>query len=201
MRIYVDFDDVICDTARGLLKVTKDLFGVDVPFEKLFCFDLQCALGLTEEQFVKMMQKGHEEESLISLTEIPGAVETLNKWIDEGNDVQVVTGRPFYTYNVSRKWLDEHGLSRIKLIHVDKYGREKFYNSAIGNLSLDEFSSYKYDFAVEDSPLAFKSLEAMKDCTVAVMDRPWNKEAELKERFHRCSSWQEIIALKAGCDA
>ena len=33
MKIYIDFDDVLCETAEYFTKIAKELFGIDVPAE------------------------------------------------------------------------------------------------------------------------------------------------------------------------
>ena len=35
MRIYIDFDDVICETAKYFTKIAKELFGIDVPYRQV----------------------------------------------------------------------------------------------------------------------------------------------------------------------
>ena len=34
MKIYIDFDDVICETAKYFTKIAKELFGIDVPYRQ-----------------------------------------------------------------------------------------------------------------------------------------------------------------------
>ena len=29
MKIYIDFDDVLCETAKNFTKIAKQLFGID----------------------------------------------------------------------------------------------------------------------------------------------------------------------------
>lgn len=38
MRIYVDFDDCLCETARHFSGLVADLFGKDVPYENISFF-------------------------------------------------------------------------------------------------------------------------------------------------------------------
>ena len=45
-----------------------------------------------------MMKAGHIPENLLDYEETPGASEVINKWVDEGHEVFVVTGRPFDSY-------------------------------------------------------------------------------------------------------
>ena len=32
MKIYIDFDDVLCETAEYFTKIAKEMFGIDVPY-------------------------------------------------------------------------------------------------------------------------------------------------------------------------
>ena len=41
MKIYIDFDDVICETAKYFTKPAKELFGIDVPYREVQFFNLQ----------------------------------------------------------------------------------------------------------------------------------------------------------------
>ena len=142
------------------------------------------------------MKAGHIPENLLDYEETPGASEVINKWVDEGHEVFVVTGRPFDSYEPSRRWLDEHHLNRLPIYFVDKYGREMFKQDHAYNLTLEELYCMHFDFAIEDSPAAFEHVQHFKDCKVAVYDRPWNKQVEFPdESFVRCLDWKEIDRL------
>ena len=41
MRIYVDYDDCLCETARAFTVIAERLFGKKVPYEKVRFFNLQ----------------------------------------------------------------------------------------------------------------------------------------------------------------
>lgn len=196
MKIYIDFDDVLCETARKFVDIAHRLFGIDLPYEKVRFFDLQKSFGLTDGQYEKLMAEGHLPEVLLSYEETPGASDTVNAWIDAGHEVFVITGRPYSAYGPSRQWLDEHGLERTELFCLNKYGRDAFIKNSEFSLELDDFYKMHFDFAVEDSPAAFKHLAHLKQCTVAVFARPWNESAELPaQNYIRCAGWQEIDNL------
>ena len=200
MKIYIDFDDVICETAKYFTKIAKDLFDIDVPYREVQFFNLQKSFDLSNEQYDELMRVGHLPETLLAYEESEYASDTINKWIDEGHEVYVITGRPYDAYEASRKWLDEHKLERIPLFCVDKYGREKFYQNCQYSMTLAQLYSMEFDFAVEDSPAAFEHVLHFEDCTVAVYDRPWNKSAEFpNDRFVRCAGWREIDAVLSKC--
>lgn len=200
MKIYIDFDDVICETAAYFTKIAKELFGVEVPYSQVQFFNLQKSFDLSDAQYGELMKAGHLPENLLSYEEAPGASKTINKWIEEGHEVSVITGRPFDSFAPSRQWLDEHGLKRVPLFCVDKYGRENFMQDSTFNMTLDMLYSRTFDFAVEDSPAAFVHLLHFEGCKVAVYNRPWNEQAELPGgNFTRCAGWAEIDALLEKC--
>ena len=203
MKIYVDFDDCLCETARAFTDIADRLFGKKVPYENVRFFNLQKSFELNEEEYEKLMIEGHREEVLLSYEETPGASKTLNEWIDQGHEVSVVTGRPFSAYDSSRKWLDAHGLERVKLFSLDKYGRDNFIKNSEFNLKLEDYYKMKFDVAVEDSPMAFKFFNHLPELKVMVFNRPWNEDVELPgENFTRCMDWNQIrtLVVKSCCN-
>ena len=196
MKIYIDFDDVICETARYLKQIANELFGMNVPYDQIEFFNLMKSFHLNEEQYDQMMEVAHRPEKLLAYEETAGAVETINQWVDAGHDVKIITGRPFNVYEPSHLWLDQHGLNRVPLYCVDKYGRENTIKNSTFNMTLDQLYSMEFDFVIEDSPLAFEHVLHFGDCKVAVFNRPWNKQAELPNvNFVRCAGWGEINQL------
>lgn len=196
MNIYVDFDDVICETALSFTQIAKELFDIDLPYQEVQFFNLQKTFNLTDEQYQELMRVGHLPEKLLQYKETELASQTLNKWVDEGHQVSVITGRPFDVYEFSRKWLDDHNLQRIPLLCVDKYGRENFNQSCTYNLTLEKLYAMTFDFVVEDSPAAFEHVKRFTNSQIAIFNRPWNQSAILPdERFVRCNGWKEIDEL------
>lgn len=196
MKIYIDFDDVICETAVYFTKLAKELFGIDLPYSQVQFFNLQKTFNLNDEQYEELMRAGHLTENLLSYKETPYASETINKWVDGGNEVYIITGRPFEAYDASRQWLDSHNLSRVQLFCVDKYGRESFNQDCSYSMTLEELYKMTFDFAVEDSPAAFEHLLHFNNCRVAVYNRPWNINEKLpNDDFTRCAGWPEIAKL------
>ena len=171
MKIYIDFDDVLCETAKNFTKIAKELFGKDVPYSEVQFFNLKKTFDLNDEQYEELMRVGHLPEQLLNYEETPGASQTINKWVDEGHEVSIITGRPFDSYEPSRRWLDEHGLERVLLYCVDKYGREKFEQTYSFNMTLEQLYSMTFDFAIEDSPAAFEHVMHFEGCKVAVFNR------------------------------
>ena len=196
MKIYIDFDDCLCETARHFSGLVKDLFGKNVPYEKIRCFDLQSSFSLTEEQFRELMVCGHTPEALLSYRETPGAIRTVHEWMDQGHDVSVITGRPFSAYEPSREWLDQRGLEHAGLYCLNKYGRDSFAGISDYNLKLGEYYQMHFDYAVEDSPLTFPFFRHLPELKVMIYDRPWNQGCEFPgDNYRRCFDWEMIRSL------
>ena len=192
-KIYVDFDDCLCETGRAFSELCTEMFGKNVSYEEITRFELDQSFGLSNEQFEQFMVRGHQPEMLLSFEETPGASSVINEWISCGHEVSVITGRPFSAYEPSRKWLDLHGLWNVRLYCLDKYGRDSFLKGSDFNLELEDFYRMKFDFAVEDSPKAFKYFEHLPDLRVFVFDRPWNRGCEFpNEKYTRCYDWETI---------
>ena len=193
MRIYVDYDDCLCETGRAFSKLAAEMFGRNVPYERMRFFELDKTFDLDDGQFERLMIRGHEPKALLSYEETPGASAVINEWISAGHEVSIITGRPFSAYEPSREWLDAHGLQRARLYCLNKYGRDSFIKDSDFSLEPEDYYKMKFDFAVEDSPKAFKFFEHLPDLRVLVFDRPWNRECDLPgDNYRRCTGWDEI---------
>ena len=170
MRIYIDFDDCLCETARMLAKEAREKYGRNVPYEDMRYFDLKKSFSFNDEEYDEFMVAAHYPETLISLEETPGASEVI--------------------------WLDNHNLERVKLFFLDKYSRDEFYRKGESNLSLEDFYKMDFDYAIEDSPNAFRFFDSFSKLKVMVFSRPWNLECELPgENYTRCTDWKMIKNL------
>lgn len=193
MNIYVDFDDCLCESARFFARLAVEMFGKKVPYEDIKYFDLDRSFDLNEEEFEQLMVRGHQPELLLSYEETPGASDVINEWIARGHNVSIITGRPVSSYEPSRMWLDDHGLAGVSLYCLNKYGRDWFNKDNDFCLELDDYYKMRFDYAVEDSPRAFKHFAHIPDLKVLVYDRPWNRECELPgENYRRFFDWESI---------
>ena len=201
MRFYIDFDDCLCETARSFSELAKEMFDKNVPYENIRCFELNKSFDLNEDEYERFMIRGHEPDVLLSYDETPGASKVINEWIEKGHEVSIITGRPASAYDASRQWLDEHGLADAKLYCLNKYGRDSFIKGSDFSLELEDYYKMKFDYAIEDSPKAFKFFDHLPDLQVLVFDRPWNQESVLPGgNFTRCFDWETIRKIVAEAD-
>ncbi len=195
MRIYIDFDDVLCETARALSKMAKEVFKRDVPYEQITVFDLRHAFSLSGDEIEHLMDLAHEIEFLEHLEPVPGAVEALKRLLEMGHEVVIVTGRPSYCHEGSLRWMKRFGLESLEIIYVDKYDRAPKVTpeGAPPMLSLDEFNRLSFDVAIDDSPAALDLLVALGNCRILIYDRPWNRGYQASGNIQRCSEWVDIL--------
>jgi hypothetical protein len=199
MRIYIDFDDVLCETARHLSGLARDLFDRDVPYEAISVFNLQEAFALSAGEIDTLMARAHDAEFLTELAPAPGGLEAVRALEAGGHDLAIVTGRPATSHDGTCGWLRKHGLGHLDVIYFDKYGRAAANPPADApkTLGRDEFERLHFDVAIDDSPIALDLLAHRHACLVIVYNRPWNRGYPAAPTMRRSDSWPEIVELIA----
>ncbi|NLC57751.1 MAG: bifunctional metallophosphatase/5'-nucleotidase [Armatimonadetes bacterium] len=201
--LYVDCDDVLCETAAALCQLLRQEFGKHLPVEAITDFDLEVSFGLTRREWQHLMARAHEPDFLCRLAPVPQAAETLRELAGRGCPIHVVTGRPPSTEEASRAWLDQQGIPYDALLFVDKYDRPDPNPGAAAPLTLAELSARRFRAAIDDSPTMIRFLAEQMDAPVLVLDRPWNRAglpvpAGAARRVRRCHSWPEIAQALLG---
>lgn len=195
--IYVDLDDVLSQTIRGLVELLDVRFGKRVVVENVVHFDLGRSFGLEDADLHEFLDAAHEPAVLGSLLPNDGAAHALERWTASGYAVSVLTGRPPSTRPTSARWLEAHAMPHAELAFVDKYGRRVASAEHGLPLTLDEVAEREFALAVEDSLEVAAFLAERLDMEVALFDRPWNRDIcglspKARRRIVRCHSWQEI---------
>ncbi|HTM07274.1 MAG TPA: bifunctional metallophosphatase/5'-nucleotidase [Verrucomicrobiae bacterium] len=189
--IYVDMDDVLCETARALLAIAEREFGKKIPYDQLNTFEVGEACGLESHEIHELFRLAHHPEELLAMEPIEEAAAVLKQWSTAGYEIAIVTGRPPSTYDVSRAWLKRHEVPHQEFVMVDKYGRFPTENTIA--ITLGELAARRFSFAVEDSPLMAKFLATEMKVPVALLDRPWNQMDD-HPLITRLGNWREIAA-------
>jgi uncharacterized HAD superfamily protein len=167
LPIYVDFDDVLADTTKSFLKILRCEFGKSVNFEDIFSFDLRASFDLSESEFEHFFQRVHQPEVIMEFAPIEGCA-----------------------YEASLDWLSKHNVPYHSFMMVDKYSRENIDTKIA--VSMEEFSEMKFSLAVEDSAKMALHLSQKMGISVALIDRPWNRRANLNHKINRYTSWYDI---------
>jgi uncharacterized HAD superfamily protein len=197
--IYVDLDDVLCQTASYFLAIVEREFGKRIAYEDLIHFDMGESCGLRSEEREELYRIAHEPDELAQIAPIAEAINTVTEWIQQGYEIAIVTGRPPDSYEPTVSWMMQHRVPHHSFTMVDKYGRFATHDTIA--ISLEELASRSYCWAVEDSlPMAQYLADQMR-VRVALIDRPWNRTDFAHPRVNRCRDWggiaQALSALMA----
>ena len=181
-RVYVDYDDVLCETARGLIALLRSQFAKSVAYEEVTSFDLSVSFELSQDEFSRFMHLAHEPKEILTLEPVPGAKEALDELTALGYEIVVITGRPPSASAPSAAWLENHQIPYHQLLFVDKYRRVQLNASHRTAVTLDDMREMRFCFAVEDSWDMAEYLAEDMALPVALLDRPWNRAAAAKKR-------------------
>jgi len=183
--IYIDFDDVLCGTARALTALADELFGRRIAYEEIEAFDLMHSFRLSRAEYDLLMERAHQPEFLENLQPAEGAVEALLQL----PCVTIVTGRPADCDGASRRWLKRYGLDALPVIYLDKYGR---YPTGNGMLTVEEFNRLEFSIAIDDAPVALDLLAGRTNCRKIIYDRPWNRRY-VRDGYERIYTLKELV--------
>lgn len=199
MKIYLDIDDVLCETARTLCGLAARVFGRHVRYEDVRAFDLQRVFGLDDGEMRRFADLSHARDCLMGYPATPGAVEGVRALRAAGAEIDLLTGRPAWAHAATEDWLASVGLGGLGVEYVDKYGRGGARRPGDPEtVPLAALLARRYDFAVDDSPVVLGPLAAWERTRVLVFDRPWNRGFPLAPNMTRVAGWADILAVVAG---
>jgi hypothetical protein len=194
MRLYVDFDDVLCQTALGLMERVNARFGKRVLFEQIESFDLERSFDLSASEWEWLIHRFHDPEVLMGFEPIAGAAEVLLGWRAGGGQIDIVTGRPPATLDHSLAWLAHHGVPCDQMLFVDKYGRGFPDAAGATTVTMDEVAGMAYSAAIDDSAEMMTFLSGRAAYPLLLLDRPWNRALPeaVAGGVTRLAGWAEV---------
>lgn len=174
LKFYVDFDDILCETANIICKIASEKYGSTARFEDIKDFNLQKSLNISQMQYEELMHICHSDEILQLYKPINGAQKAINSFVSNGAVVDIVTGRPPHTLEASKAWLQKYGFMYNTIRFVDKYGRCSDDEKQLA-WSLDDVRNSDYDIIIDDAPIMLQFVVDNMNVPVGVLQRPWNK--------------------------
>jgi len=195
LKFYVDFDDILAETANRICEISKGMFGTTATFEQIKDFNLKKSLNITHDQYEKLMEMTHDDKLLATYLPIEGAKEAINLFASKGVIIEVVTGRPPYTLEASKMWLEKYGFIYSRIVFVDKYGR--FEDDEDDVLTLDDIKNSDYDVMIDDAPIMLSFIAKEMTTPIGVLQRPWNEkwlseQAESNHTILQGSAWNNL---------
>lgn len=72
--IYVDMDDVLCESTRTFVKIIEREFGIHASFENATSFDMRESFSLTQEQFAHFFRLAHLPQTILEFPSSRGQI-------------------------------------------------------------------------------------------------------------------------------
>jgi len=188
--IYVDLDDVLCETARHFLAIVEREFNKRVTYEELTDFDVGASCGLEPAETDELYRIVHRPDELMQMAPIDDAIAALRQWANGGYEIAIVTGRPPESFEPSTAWLARYRVPHHSFTMVDKYARFPTENTVA--IHLDELARREYCWAVEDSLPMAHFLATRMQLPVALIDCPWNRGAIDHSNVGRYADWPTL---------
>ena len=194
--VYIDLDDVLCETARHFLVIVEREFNKRIAYEELTDFDVGSSCGLRPAEADELYRIIHRPDELLQMAPIAAAIDTLQQWANAGYEIAIVTGRPPDSYESSLAWLARHRVPYESFSMVDKYSRFATDNTVA--IRLDELAQRDYCWAVEDSWPMAEFLATRMNLPVALIDCPWNRAGTGHVNVGRYADWPTLARQMRG---
>ncbi len=119
MKIGLDFDGVIADCGQLKSQAAKEIYGIDVPRE-LFKREILIENGIMSGNQYSEFQKiiYHTMEFGLRMEPVKDSFEFINKLLDLGYSVEVITSRSDSSLDVAKEWCKKNGLNIQKFTGV-----------------------------------------------------------------------------------
>ena len=173
MIIAIDMDCVLNNLMDKTLEIYNAQNGKNIQMSDLTSYNFYDCLNKKDADGVIKLFKN--KSLWDSLTPIKGAKEGLQKLINAGHRIYIVTA------TAPENWL-------WKITWLKKYF--SFFNTE-NVISMVDKSLFKCDVLIED---CLEQLIKHKSCHRVCLDYPWNRDTDdFIYDIHRCKNWDEIL--------
>jgi uncharacterized protein len=179
MRIAVDIDSTLHHYWDVLSDISRQRFGIELPYEE------QLTWGLTRlrpEQFELCVKESHSEERILAGVPYAGAVETVREWHARGHFVHVTSYREDACREATAGWLRAIGVP--------------FDDLQCSQRKVERCMELGIELLIDDSPRSI--LGALEHgMLAATLVHPWNEEICEEEDVICARDWHELARLLA----
>lgn len=204
LRIGVDLDANVGEIDTWVCRLVKRRLGIDIK-QKL---ESEGSTNFWLHQWKEIQNHPHGPNFVKELFRrpfiyeharpIPGAIETLNKWKEQGHQIWFITARTEdELYQVTSEWLKKNDLdwaeSRLLMPHSLEKDRVRFKKREAQRLDLH--------FFIEDHAETVKTVNPPSLIRNLVLKYSWNIGEDIGSQSFYVKNWQEIdrIIQEASC--
>jgi hypothetical protein len=158
VRLAIDIDSTLHPYWDQLAEIALRRFGVELPYESQCTWAID---GLEPEQLKACVQETHSPERVLAAEPYPGAVETIQRWHEQGHFIHITSHRAVDAHPHTSEWLDRIGLPHDELYCSDD--------------KITRCLEIGIDVLIDDSPdTLVRAVEA--GITAATLEHPWNRD-------------------------
>ena len=175
MTIVCDIDNVLNNLQEAVTNLFNERHGTNYTLEDFHDYNVENSLPLKEAMAMKDM---YSESGIYDYVRpLPGSQDGLQKLIDAGHQVYLVTDTPPAIYHEKVKWV-KHFFPFVDAAHI---------------VAMKHKHLFKCDLMFEDNA---HNLLAGVTYHRACMDYAWNRS--VKDHvydIHRCNDWKEFLNI------
>lgn len=174
MIIACDMDSVLNNLTEKMLEIYNSQSGKNIQMKDLTAYNFYDCLS--KEDADGLIKSFKNKALWDSLAPIDGARVGLQKLLDEGHRVYIVTATAPENFAWKVNWMKKYF---------------PFFN-ADNIIRMQDKSLFKCDIMIDD---CYDNLTKNKLCHKICLDYPWNKD-DVKDWVHgtyRCKNWKEIV--------
>ncbi|MCW3005791.1 MAG: hypothetical protein JWP17_417 [Solirubrobacterales bacterium] len=174
MRIAIDIDSTLHHYWDVLSDAARRRFGIELPYEEQFDWGIT---RLKPKQLEVCIAETHSPAVILKGRPYPGAVETVQRWHEQGHFIHITTHRESDCHEATAAWLNQIGLPFDELYcSFDKVAR---------------CTEIDIDVLIDDSPTNIeRAIEA--GIVVATLRHPWNTDVCDVEDVVAAEDWPEL---------
>ena len=178
MRIAIDIDSTLHPYWDTLSEIAVRRFGIELPYEEQFTWGIT---RLKPEQLQICIEESHSEQSIMTGTPYPDAVETVRRWRDrDGHYIHVTSHRDPSCTAATARWLEEIALP--------------FDDLCCSWEKISRCAELRMDVLIDDSP--FNLIAALeREMIAATIAHPWNMDVCDEENIIAAADWAQLAIL------
>ncbi len=196
MRVGIDLDECLAEFIWGFSNYHNDVYKTYFEKENFRSYNIWETIGGSRKEAVKKVREYYETSYFREMPVVFGSFNSVNSLLGK-NELFVITSRPSYMIDESKKWLGQHFPDKFSDIIFSDEWNDSYFNffSILFKKKLNKSDICKkldLDFMIEDN-LDYAVDCAKKGIKTLLLDKPWNKNAKPPKNVLRVSDWNEIL--------
>lgn len=177
LKIAIDIDGVVCDFTNSALEVIREVYGISIRLNQIIYHNLEFVLGLSKQEVEKIIVRVLNNPS--NVNPVSDCKPILQKLIDDGHHITLLTSRRLVMRHVTQVWLDMYKIPHHELVFMTDY-REY---------------PVRFDIMLDDFPAKLIDIENNVE-ELVLFTQPWNTRClDLRGRFTRIANWQQFLVF------